>query len=288
MAGFYADPPGPRIMYDIDGTAVYWAVDSGGVGGVVTALSGASLTAMNNESEDTYPAPTSSNWSLIMIFPVAMDIIAYHYSARSGWSVSGYGPSSLERSNDTTNGIDGTWTNVTSTIVGNSSSQVSPTYRNSITSLSIANVKAIRFRGVTQYQHFRTLHLYGAPTATTNDILAFWDPVSDQALGGAALDFGDVPQTNTSTKTFRIKNMSATLTANTISISDSAPTDFSPSVPPQYEYSLDGINYSQAVNISSLIPGEISQVVTMRKTTPSNAALGLHALRVTAQASSWT
>lgn len=289
MAGFYPDLPGPKMMYDLNGTAAYWAQESAGLGGPINPVSNASLQAMINESEDTFPAPIGSNWAFIMLFPVPMDIVAYHYASRSGWSISGYGPGSIERSDDTTNGIDGTWTNVTSSVQGNTNSLVSPSYRTGIANLSVPNVKAIRFRNFAQYQHIRALHLYGVPTSATNDILEFWHPTLDQRLGAADLDFGDVPQGNVSARTFRIKNASASLTANSITVSDAAMTDFSPSVPPQYEYSNDGgATYLQSLSIGDLAPGAISSTITVRKTTPSNAALGLHALRLTAQATAWS
>lgn len=276
MAGNYPDVPGPRIAYDVNGSAMY-------------NLSGSTPVAMTSADMVTLNDDSNSSWgtgplTVGLFFPVAMDIGGVCVIAHAS-------PMYTYYSTDTTNGVDGTWTSGPSwatTIYPN----VPTASRTNISTVSWTGVKAIKVQltsgGGAYYSHLYAVHVYGQ-TSSAVDKLTMWDPVLDQPLGGAALDFGDVPQGNTQTKTFRIKNESASLTASSITIDDQALTDYTPSIPPQYDYSIDGgATYAQTVNIGNLGPGAISPVVTVRKSTPSNAALSLHTLRITATASSWS
>ncbi|HET7630072.1 MAG TPA: hypothetical protein VFK03_01740, partial [Candidatus Saccharimonadales bacterium] len=252
---------------------------------VYANLTSADLAKMNNESSDSVSVP-SNNYYMMWYFPVPMDIVAY----ATWWGRDGL--NGAQYSLNTTNGVDGTWTNFPGSLAGNANNVVK--LRTMIMTLPspITSVRSIRLRLAGSYggysDWFNAVHLYGQPTAA-GDRLSFWDPTLDQELAGAALDFGDVQQGNVQTKTFRVKNESSSLTANSVTVDDQAPTDFTPSVPPQYDYSTDGgVTYAQTASLGNLGPGAISGVVTVRKSTPTNAALSLHTLRITATASSWS
>lgn len=277
MAGFYPDVPGARIPYDVDGTV--WYNVSGAPPPVL--ISAANVAAMNDESDTTLSSP-SDGGTVMCIFPDFRDIthmcVICHASGIS-----------TQISADTTNGTDGTWVAGPS-FPSRTNVSVNPTYRTAIDTVNLTNVKAIKFTfgfGGAYTSRIRAIHMYGK-WSSLNDFLFGWHPTLNQALIGADLDFGDAMQGTTATKTFRIKNNSSTQTANNVLISDEALTNATPDIPTQYDYSLDGTNFSQTVTIPSIAPNGISPIITLRRNTAANAALGLHALRIKAVPGSWT
>jgi hypothetical protein len=78
------------------------------------------------------------------------------------------------------------------------------------------------------------------------------------------------------------------LQANTVTVSVDAPTDAAPSVAAQHTLSDDGVNFSSSLNLGNLAADAISGVLTLRRTTPSNAAIGPWTARLLAQAASWS
>lgn len=283
MAGFYPDVPGQRIPYDVDGTLIYKVDESN----IITQLTGASVTGMNDES-DTGWAGGSGKW-LGFIFPEPRTISGLYVSNVSGWGTPNCGQIAV--STDTTNIIDGTWTEVIADFTSQATSLTRPFYRTNIVPITnMNNVKAVRFfwaqYGASTNVTWRSIHFYGS-WSNPGDYLQGWHPTLNQALQGADLDFGDTPQGTTDTKQFRVKNVSATLTANDTVISDEALTDASPSIPPQYQYSLDGITFTQTVTIPSIAPATISPVVYVRRITPTNAALSVYTVRIKAVPGTW-
>ncbi len=114
-----------------------------------------------------------------------------------------------------------------------------------------------------------------------------WNPSTDERVGPAHFDWGDAPRSSSADKTFRIKNLSGTLTANDVSVSLNALTDTTPSVPGQHLISYDGGPFQAQVDIGDLGPGAISDVLTLRRVTPDNAVLSLWSFRIFAAADSW-
>jgi hypothetical protein len=278
MAGNYVDYPSYRMPYDRDGTQVYKITSSN----VITAVSAANILIMNNENSDSYAPGGYSNLDKIaFIFPELRDLDGYFI----------IGPSTIQAatSADTTNGVDGTWTNLgasTSPTVG-----VIPGFRTSInTSAAAAGIKAIRF-AFTGYEDINGLHLFGKITAGQNpNRLILWHPTLDQRAGAAYFDWGDVRRSAAATdRTFRVKNNSSTLTANGVSVSFDVLSDASPTLlAGQHSLSLDGTTFTNTVTIGALAPGAISGTVTVRRTMSATAALSLWALRVVSSATSWT
>lgn len=293
MAGNYPDVPAPRMAYDRDGTQVLhvnFSVASS------TALAASTIQSLNGESNTGYQVATddSTSRAIVFIFPQLRDISAYMVRLQETPATVG----ALERSTNTTNGIDGTWTSVVSPW----SSQTTTSnlvLRNNITTQSILGVKALRFRGNTSSdsnREFRifNIHLYGGiASGETVDRLRMWHPTLDEPLDdlnaadGAYLDWAEVTRGTTADRTFRIKNNSSSLTANSISVATQASTDANPALGPQFTYS-DGGSFATSITITSLPPGAISNVITVRRTTPTNATLALWWLRTVAEAGSWT
>jgi hypothetical protein len=276
------------MAFDRDGTVgVHVNI---GTGSVITTLTGSQMAGISDESlSDGFSVATGSSgtFALVLLFPEARDFVAYHLNALTATNGSW---NELQWSNNTTNGVDGTWTTVET--IGVSHESV-PAMRTAIRSISVTGATALRFKatasGGTTNRRVLALHLYGSPSTGANpDRLRLWHPTLDQEVGGAHFDWGDVARSTVLTKTFRVKNNSATLTANSIALSMEAPTDTSPTNVSAHKFSPDGSTFTSTLNIGNLAPGAISSVVTLQRDTSSVAALSLWWTRIVASASSWT
>lgn len=288
MAGSYLDAPAPRMLYDRDGTVGLNIAT--GYASIVSQLSAATLLALNDETSTN--AVTGNG--ICLIFPQLRDIrgmlIRYlETGTGSSPSISG-----TQWSANTTNGIDGTWAAVAT--IGAYGAGDPVQYRQSIQSVTLNGVKGLRWAqgGGGATITYRTVHLYGSLTAgETPDRIRMWHPTLDEPLDdltsadSAHLDWGDTARGTTADKTFRIKNNSATLTANSVDVSVNVPTDTSPTVASQHTLSNGGA-FAASVNIGNLTPGQISSVITLRRTTASNATLSLWTARVIVNPGSWT
>lgn len=291
MAGNYDDAPGPRMAYDRDGTIVATVVSS-----TINQLGSGTVAGLNDESSGGYIDTGSlSTWRVGFLFPQLRDFAGW-YIARTSSSSPTY--RELEWSANTTNLFDGSWTTTADssgwgdTNAGNA--------RDSISEIVLPAVKAVRFRitsggnAASDSSRLYFIHLYGTiASGESVDRLRFWHPTLDEPLDdngaadGAFLDWGDSPRSTTADKTFRIKNNSATLTANNIDVYVNVPTDTSPTVASQMSLS-DGGAFAQTINIGNLAPGALSPVITFRRNLLSNADLGLWFGRILVDITSWT
>lgn len=286
MAGNYPDVPDHRMAYDSDGTVV---VKIGNTG-TNTIWTLAQMQATNDNSTSTKTdggasAETSTQEWTAFLFPEQRDVNGIYIQGedrQDSFAVP------VQYSNDTTNGRDGTWTSAGTAQIASSVSDL--TFRRTqIRSLSITNVKAIRIGGIGRniYSNYmRTIHIYGHETSTAIKRLFLWHPTLDQRLGAAALDLAEVTQNTNGTKTFRVKNPH-TQQANSVVLTTEILTDVTPSVPPQFDYDL-GSGYATTQNLGNIAAGAISGVITMRRTTPSNAVLSLFDPRIRVTPASWT
>ena len=282
MAGNYPDVPGHRMAIDRDGSSVVYINASN----VITTLTAGQITTVNNENADAYSIGPGS---MVVIFPELRDLAGYFMQnndntgrgAAGGWTT-------IQVSSDTTNGLDGTWTTIASNVLVSQVNTTTPQYRTTLTTSAQNGIKAVK--GYTNIAGaVTTIHLYGSITAGQNpDRLALWHPTLDQQVGGAYFDWGDAKQGTTATRTFRVKNLSATLTANSVQLSLSALSDTSPTTVSQHALSADGVTYAATASAGTLAPGGISGVMTIRRSLSNSATLSLWALRVSAVAASWS
>lgn len=279
MAGSYPDALGARIAYDrLNCTLlrVNSATD-------IVAYSSAQVTGMNGEVSGSPSLGDSVN--IALIFPVPYDLTHIYLFTGNTASVT------VKASADTTNGYDGTWSTVRAGMdyKSASSSVISPSYRTQYALTGASGVKAIRLEpsGATV---FNVLHVYGQPSSSYTDRLALWHPTLDQPLTStpAHLDYGDVARGTAPTKQFRVKNLSAALTAGSITVGAEALTDTTPTFVSQTTFSNNGGAYASTASIASLAPGGISPVITAKLTTSGSTALGLYAQRYFATAASWS
>lgn len=293
MAGTYPDPPGPRIAYDRDGTAIF-VLDPTLT--TATAQANSVNQALNDEdtSGTSYLRLNQSQYALFL-FPQPMNLTHWaiwnqttinHQSGINRFEI----PAAV--STNSTNGIDGTWTAITTPEPLNTNKA---TMRTNITSISANGVVALRFQrdtysGTNSGFDFYAIHLYGKPAATS-DRLEFWHPTLDQPLSDtpAYFDYGDVARgSGAITKDFRIKNLSTSLTANTITVGCEARTDASPTYVSQTEFRYNGGSFAATTSLNTLAPSTISQTFSVRLTTTGSSALSLWSQRYYASAASWS
>jgi hypothetical protein len=272
------------MALDRDGSGLYFISSTN----VITQLTPAQVSASVNEGTDSYVL-SSSGGQLVVIFPELRDLAGYFMqnNDNTGRGASG-GWNSIQVSTDTTNGLDGTWTTIATNVLIGQSNTTSPQYRTGITTTSQLGIKAIK-GNINTGGNLTALHLYGSITSGQNpNRLALWHPTLDQQLTGAYFDWGDAKQGTSATNTFRVKNLSTTLTANTITLSLSALTDTSPTTVSQHTLSADGTTFASTASAGTLAPGTISGVMYVRRSLSNSATLSLWALRISAVASSWT
>lgn len=296
MAGNFPDAPGHRMVLDKDGTQFYKV----SVANVISQLTAGDISAMSDESDTTaYPSALTGfadgfgDSSLLVYFPELRDVVGFFLVIGNNSPIA-----NIYSSPNTTNGLDGDWDLVTAgLVVGTNIHQVptSPGFRDEIAAISAAGVRALKFTftrtgsSATNINAIYTLHLYGDRVAGQNpNRLELWHPTLDEKIGPAYFDWGNVPRSSSQDKTFRVKNISPTLTANSVNLTFNALTDTTPSVPAQHTLSPDASTFTGSLNIGTLAPGAMSSVLTMRRITPSNATLGLWSARILAEAASWS
>lgn len=289
MVGLYPDLPGPRLAYDRDGTAL---VKLDGSNANPIMLANSNLITMNNESGDYYQMDYNS--AIAFVFPTLRDITKLMIAEAQ----SGYRNPGLQKSTNTTNGSDGTWNNVgsgaLSAVYSGDPNIMLRTQSFQDLGTDCLGVKAIRFLGAGFLgvgAGPAMIALLGKPT-NVSDRLDLWHPTLDQPLYNypAHFDWGDVPRGSAAqTKTFRVKNRSSTLTASSITVGMEAKTDSAaPTVISQMELKYAGGAYGSSAAISSIGPGAISDLVTVRLTPSASATMGAWMQRYFAEAGVWS
>jgi hypothetical protein len=285
MAGLYPDHPSWRMAWDKDGSV---CVKINPNDGLPVDLTMAQMQALNDEGPTAGPqfGDRQQAWDwCVIIFPELRDIDAMFVQHTGNYAVR-----NLQVSTDTTNGVDGTWTVVNAGDFGYTG-LVKPAYRTNIASSTILAIKGLRFQagfgGLSSVGNIQTIHLYGEPAPDENlQRLEIWHPTLDERVPPAHFDWGDTPRGSSADQTFRVKNMSPSLTAHSIRVYLEALTDTVPSVPAQHLISQGGSFLAQQ-NIGTLAPLAISPALTLRRVTPSNAVLSLWDFRMMAESLDW-
>lgn len=291
MAGIYPDIPATRFALDQDGTiAKYRNISTASNWTDITA----SLSNVIDAGFEDYMNITGINryetWELALAFPESRTINGMFGAYKSDGG--GEGAPVFYYSTDTTDGTDGTWNTFTGPTWRISSGILKPYYRTDIGSFGpLTNVSGLRIRqthpsqGTNTLDRIFALHIYGSRPIVSVDRLAFWDPTVDQALTPAYLDFGDHPQGTTTTRQFRIKNLSGTLTANTITV---AVNDLDNEFAGNVLLSLDNTNYLASINIGNLAAGVISATLYVRRVVPGAETPNQRTARLLANATTWS
>lgn len=286
------------MAYDRDGSELLFYQSSSSP----TTLSSGQRISLNNETFGNV-----LNWHqyydgsryLVIIFPELRDVrgllLGLYADVISGGA--GYMNGQIAVSSDTTNGIDGTWTNQGHGY-GLGLEVRNPTkekLRENIGWVNFPAVKAVRLHlnfssDYTGDVRIRNFHVYGSPASgAAPDRLRIWHPTLDQEVAGDFFDWQDVARSTVLDKWFRIKNPSASLTANGVTVAMEALTDTTPTNVSQHTLSSDGgSTFDSSASVGNLGPGDISGLVQLRRTTLAGAVIGLWWTRLVVTASSWT
>ena len=281
MAGNYMDAPATRLAYDRDGSIGIMATAAG----AITALTNTDLRALNDEGEGS---PIFNSQSRIaIVFSEPWDLAAVFVALSGGSPI-------IETSKDTTTGIDGTWT--VQATAASYTRDVRPQYRiasNLVTMISGSTsqqIRGIRLSfGSNTTLSVRAIHVYGDLSSTaTQHRLDFRQVGTDAQVGPTYFDWGNVPRVSSADKTFRVKNLSSTKTANGVQVYPEALTPGVPSVPGMLLLSTDGTTFLPSISLGDMAPGAISGTLTVRRVVPSNAQVSVWSARLVADADSWT
>ena len=260
------------MAIDADGTVMLY-YDTG----VATELSAGTIALLNNEQSGGFGITFASNW-VTAVFPEPRELDGIFTAIYR--SDAYYTPSfgAVDTSGDTTNGIDGTWNNAIANI--NDYTTVYNNFRNNITSMAVATEKGVRarFNGTPNNLDVpAAFHLYGVISpGETPDRILFLDTLAADAVFTKPLDFGDVPRGQTQTRTFKIKNNSATLTINTIQVTAE---DLYLNAGGWYEFGDDGISYQATFAVGNLGPGA-TKLLYLKQVIPDAETLGVQTGRI--------
>lgn len=280
-AGSYADAPSRRVAWDADGTVLTWTVDNG----TSVEISGANMTLLNDENGGALNGITTNNglgyWA--HIFPELREFDGGFAAHGTG---GGSSISNVDTSGDTTNGVDGTWTNRIADIANHANTR--PDYRTGITSVAVSNVRGVRWRKASvsggDDDEFATFHIYGEISAAeTPDRLLWFDQVAGTEYA-LPIDYGDIPRGSAEDVVTFLRNNSAALTASSVQVTAE---DLFLGSGSWYTFD-DGTGFSSTKALaSSIANGADSPNITIRRITPDAAGLGLHAGRAYASVGSW-
>lgn len=289
MAGSYPDAPSRRMAWDGDGTVGLYSQHAtggtgpsgGGFGSVPwTQSSQGAMEAGNDENIATFyrsmqVGGTSDGYVLVcFLFPEKRELDGMYINRNTDANANRW----VYKSDDTTNGIDGIWDNTTA---GFSTSSSPPDYRDSITSMAFSSVVAVKGNmgatGTNDLVQWRSIHIYGEISpAETPDRILFLDTENSDAEFTKVLDFGDVPRGQTTTRTFKIINNSASKTINTIQVTAE---DLYLNAGDWYEFGNDGISYQGTYAVGNLANGA-EETIYLKQIIPGGETLGVQAGRI--------
>jgi hypothetical protein len=221
----YPTLPALAMPYDIDGTI---AKVISATSGVIKTLSGAELAELN-DTDYSYVTWGAGAYYFVVFFPELRDISAFFGVAWQNNGISGNGAialAALQWSADTTNGLDGTWTNAVAAYPPAVTDLDS--WRKSIKACSgISGASAIRFYISNNFSGLYALHLYGVKhSGETPDDIRFLDAENSDAEFSTSLDFADIPAGSSAFyHQIKLKNASPTKGANNVQLTVTDPLD---------------------------------------------------------------
>ena len=279
-----------RMPYDIDGceigTNIFEDIDSGFMQGIADWLDASGKNNLNSvqRSVSWESYSSSTHYRLFwFFFPERREIthLALYFMTNTtikAWNAD----SKIQGSNDTTNGMDGTWETATATIPP--VNIASDYWRSQINTVSFSESKKVIRFGMGFYDgtiRICGVHLYGQKTAgqTPDDIL-FVD-ASTGVEFTALKDWGDRPEGTTVIWSFKVKNASTSKIANNVNIQLNH-SDFA------IAWAADG-PWQSVLDIASIGIGALSNTIYIRnQLAPPLLTLGPKQARVIATVGSWT
>lgn len=316
MAGSWPDMPSRKIAYHDDGTVVVGRHPTGGApyenfypwdadaleelndldfqqisdnwaNGTFAAMTG-------NHSQNQQNKRTESAW----IWPEKRDIYGYAtIIEHTGSGIGGLGIHKAYTSVDTTNGIDGTWVEQGPSGGWSDDNLGSVNYpeawRENQYTFTAEGTRSFRWHGWGGTfndgdDEFRCMFIFGVISAgETPDRILFMDDSTGLEFT-TPMDWGDVPRGSVLTWDIYLKNNSATLQANTMTLDVKTLYNSSDT---WFDLSDAGGAYGDTVSITSMAAGARyptgSDTITVRLTVPNDQPLGVYEsfLELTAPAS---
>lgn len=267
---------GHRLAYDRFGDGFYFILEDDVS---PTALTPTEVRALNNENEDvafTVSAVSGLKTKIVgLLFDLPVTLTGYNVVALDSGSWMGF-----EKSTDTTDGMDGTWTEVEDPASGAYlDGAVNPEFLTRTKVLEgVINVRGVRLlhNGNTDIDML-SFHVYGGPgTLADPDRMRIWSPTEEEVIDANGLNFGNSPRRSSADLRFRVKNTSPFVTAVAVTVGlDGLNDHTSPDPDRQFLLSEDnGRTFAGDINIGTLAPGQVSSLLTLRRVTPSNADVG--------------
>lgn len=304
QTGFYPDPPSRRMAYDQDGTIVLVVEQTYSF---IVEMTQAQRITINNESNDYFDPSDPYNYYLTFMFPEKRNVTHYYAAWQKTYFYGVTQGNVVQWSNNTTNGIDGTWTTAANTFVTNSNNGEGagfplttpgmPDMRLHIQALPVTGVRAIRFLWQGASNVNRALifshHLYGHKTAgetphrldfTYNDTseLIIDEDYGDQPRGTTRI-WSTVDTWNEGTPLY-LRNRSPEKVATTVTVSTEALTG---NMVNNLTLSKDNITYGTQITYTSIQPLEQVGPIYVKHVVPSNNVLGPVTARVRTDVGSW-
>lgn len=278
MAGSYTDSPSRRFAWDADGTVALLTADMGGETATLGTAPNNPYAAMTTGEREglnsgeyavQVSTDTQDHRRMALVFPEPREIDGIYVSCINRNPGSNF---KVGYSLSTTNGIDGSWTDLSVTADYDPASDA---WRDDFTSKAVASVEGLQlvlggntFADV-NYMH---CHLYGTISpGETPDRIVFLDTEAADAVFTKPIDYGDTPRGQTQTRTIKVKNNSAGSTIETVQVTAE---DVYLDAGGFYTFSDDGVSYQATLPLGDLGPGA-EETVYVKQSIPDDATVGL-------------
>lgn len=229
----YSALPDRVAPYDINGAVVKVVTAAQGT---IQSLSAGEMLELNDVDLTPVSVETDNQREifLVIFLPDPIEVKGL-FALSEKADVSQRGPTSIEGSNDTSNGLDGSWTAGTGSL--NDDTSDFDSWRKSIAAINFSSVEYATYRimfdhtegGVGgKYIGMVVAHLYGIPTTPTAQAdlpILFLDPDDSDNEFTLPHDFGDTLAGTSTVKSFKIKNNHGSLQATTVSLDVNDPDD---------------------------------------------------------------
>lgn len=285
MAGSFPDVPARRMATQNDGTVGVTSTNGWPTSGdVMVDINQTQMDVMSAEDlAGSGPFIANQGQFVNLIFPELREVDGYYACADDGGTFG----DALRTSADTTNGSSGTWLDSGSAL--GAVDILLPDYRESIVSLAVSGVRAVRLRPTGLSGGGGTMdrfHIYGEISpGETPDRLLFIDENTGLEFT-LPNDYGDIPRGSSEDFEWRIKNNSATLTANTVQYTGA---DLFGGSAAWYTFTLPaGSTYAATQQIASIAATVTTGIIKTRRITVAAAPTSLHAARQYLNTASWS
>lgn len=293
--GLYRDPPNRRMAYDEDGSLSLRVNPDGSI----TQLSNAQARDQNTEayvSTYGYDSIGQAGPYFTLVFPELRDVshswgnlngnASYPVSSDSG---------TYQSSTNTTNGLDGTWTNLSP--YTHLYEATNPAFRTGMVAVGSSGSKGFRFKGRTASIYagvgYCQWHVYGNKSAgQTPHRIDFCDSGGSELL--IDFDYGDQPRssdriwspstTYNQSSALYLKNRSSTKQATSVDVTFEVITsDFS-----NFEtVSKDNITFGTIASYATINPLAIVGPIYVKHSPTVAATLGLKVGRLQVTVGTW-